>query len=72
MELSSFTNQVNALNKDSQLGRLAEEDLGHVIHLIDRGINEGVLKVSERMIPHLVLLVWAEKLLAHTRSLLSF
>ena len=45
VELSLFTDQVNALNKEGQQGRRAEEDLGHLIHLIDQGIKEGVLKV---------------------------
>ncbi len=46
VELNGINHQVNALSKDSKLARLAEEDLGHVIGLIDRGVSDGMLKVG--------------------------
>lgn len=46
VELNGFSDQVNALTKNSQLGRRAEDDLELVVHLIDEGVKEGVLKVG--------------------------
>lgn len=46
IELNSVSNKIDDLSKTSQLGRLAEEDLQHVLQLIDTAVKEGTLKVG--------------------------
>lgn len=50
LELSTVSSQMDSLNRTNQLGRLAEEDLHHVLHLIDTGIKEGILKVGVALV----------------------
>lgn len=46
IELNSVANKVDDLNKTNQLGRLAREELHHVLQLIDAAVKGGMLKVS--------------------------
>ena len=46
IELNSVANQVDDLNRTSQLGRVAGQDLHHVLQLIEAAIKEGTLKVG--------------------------
>lgn len=46
IELNTVANKVDDLNKTNLLGRLAVEDLQHVLELIDTAVKEGTLKVG--------------------------
>lgn len=45
VELGLFSDQVHSLNKDSMLGRLVDEDLGHILTVLEDGVETGKLKV---------------------------
>ena len=45
VKLGMFSDRVSSLNRDSMQGRLADEDLGNILTLLEEGVETGVLKV---------------------------